>query len=68
MRHYYILTLHPDFVSVWHWLNDNNISRELHLNRTRFWVPEGPVLTDFLLRFADSCEPVDPQLDLFTGF
>lgn len=28
-----------------------DLKHELHLNRTRFWVPEGPILTEFYLRF-----------------
>ena len=40
---------------------------EVHLNRTRFWVPAGRELTEFLLRFADVCPCVDDTLDVTTG-
>jgi len=40
---------------------------EVHLNRSRFWVPNSSLLTEFLLRFADCCVEVDATLDLATG-
>jgi hypothetical protein len=67
MRHYYIPTLDPTFKDVIAWIHLRNIQYEVHLARVRFWVPEGQVLTEFLLRFAGSCSPVDPSLDLATG-
>ena len=32
-------------------IQQHNLAHELHLNRTRFWVPEGAILTEFYLRF-----------------
>lgn len=32
-------------------IQQHELKHELHLNRTRFWVPEGPILTEFYLRF-----------------
>jgi hypothetical protein len=32
-------------------IRQHDLRCEVHLNRTRFWVPEGPVLTEFYLRF-----------------
>jgi hypothetical protein len=67
MRHYYINTVDPKFSDVIMWIHRRDIRYELHLSRVRFWVPEGPLLTEFLLNFADSCRLVDPSLDLATG-
>jgi len=67
MRQYYILTLDPRAREVFGFIDHHKLTVEVHLNRTRFWVPEGPVLTEFLLRFSESCPRVDPELDLATG-
>lgn len=32
-------------------IRTHNLKHEFHINRVRFWVPEGPVLTEFYLRF-----------------
>ena len=67
MRHYSILTLDPQFTLVMSWIHRRGIRYELHLVRVRFWVPNGAILTEFLLRFAECCSLVDPSLDLSTG-
>ena len=68
MREYYILTLDPRFGEVFKFLETHKLKYEVHLNRTRFWVPESStVLTEFLLRFTDCCPYVDPTKDLATG-
>lgn len=67
MRQYYILTLDPRASEVFNFIRDHNLTIEVHLNRTRFWMPEGSVLTEFLLRFADCCPYVDESVDLITG-
>jgi len=67
MRHYYILTLDPNAASVAAFIQRHHLRYELHLNRTRFWVPSGPVLTEFVLRFDHCCSLVDDHLDLATG-
>lgn len=67
MRHYYILTNDINFTPVMQWIQRRDIDYSLHLARVRFLVPEGQILTEFLLQFADSCCLVDPQLDLATG-
>ena len=67
MRHYYITTINPNFRHVMEWIHRRDVQYELHLARVRFWVPEGVILTEFLLQFADSCSLVDPELDLATG-
>lgn len=67
MRQYYILTLDPNARDVFKWIYDNALEVDVHLNRTRFWVPEGPLLTEFLLRYAHCCPIVDETLDSATG-
>jgi hypothetical protein len=67
MRHYAISTLDPQFATVIAWIHRRDVQYELHLARVRFWVPEGVILTEFLLQFAGCCSLVDPSLDLATG-
>ena len=68
MRQYYILTLDPRASEVFNFIRDHNLTLEVHLNRTRFWIAEdSSVLTEFLLRFADCCPFVDESLDTTTG-
>jgi len=67
VRHYSITTLNPNFTSVIAWIHRRDVKYELHLARVRFFVPEGPILTEFLLQFAECCSLVDPELDLATG-
>ena len=65
---YYILTLHPHAKEVFTWIFDNDLKLEVHLNRTRFWVPNDSSLnTYFQLWLAEYCGRVDPSLDLTTG-
>lgn len=67
MRQYYILNMNPRALEVFEFIRHHNLTVEVHLNRTRFWVPEGSVLTEFVLRFSDSCPLVDQSVDLATG-
>jgi hypothetical protein len=67
MRQFYILTLHPHASEVFNFIIEHKLQVEVHLNRTRFWIPEGSVLTEFILRLGDYCPQVDDDLDLITG-
>jgi hypothetical protein len=67
MRHYYIFNRDPRATELFDFIRDHRLAVEVHLNRTRFWVPEGTVLTEFLLRFGECAHHVDPTLDLATG-
>ena len=67
MRQYYVLSQEPEFVNVFTFIRIHGLEFSAHLNRTRFWVPEGPILTEFLLRYSTVCTLVDPTLDLTTG-
>lgn len=59
IKQYAVYTLDPTFLKVYTWLVENEIKMEPHLNRTRFWIIEGPLLTEFLLRWGQSCPPVE---------
>lgn len=63
MLEYYVLNHDPRMSLVLEFIHSHNLTHELHLNRTRFWVPPGPIRTEFMLRHADHCAPVlsDPQ-------
>jgi hypothetical protein len=68
MRQYYILTTDPNLASVLGFIKQHQLEFELHINRTRFWIdPQSPAYTEFALRWASSCPPVDETLDLATG-
>jgi hypothetical protein len=56
---HYILTLDPRCPEVFEFIMDNKFTMEVHLNRTRFWVPLGSVYTEFALRFGDCCPRVE---------
>ena len=67
MRHYYVLNLDPRAAEVFEFIKAHKLTCEVHLNRTRFWVPDGSVLTEFLLRFSECVCLVDESVDLATG-
>lgn len=67
MHHFYVLNLDPRAGEVFDFIAQHKLRCSVHLNRTRFWVPEGSVFTEFALRFTDCCPLVDPTLDLATG-
>ena len=67
MRHYYVFTLEPKASEVFKFIQEHSLQFELHLTRTRFWIPEGRLLTEFLLRFSECVHQVDDSLDLATG-
>jgi hypothetical protein len=68
MKQYYVLTLDLLAKEVFAFIQQHDLPCETHLNRTRFWIPaDGPLHTEFLLRFSGSCPLVDPDLDLATG-
>jgi hypothetical protein len=67
MRQYYVLTQDPALQAVFEFIRHHNLKLEVHLNRTRFWVPSGTILTEFLLRFSTVATLVDESLDLTTG-
>jgi len=67
MRHYYILNQDPRCREVFEFIQHHKLKVEVHLMRTRFWVAEGGVLTELLLRFSECVHHVDDSVDLATG-
>jgi|Laugrespbdmm15dd_1035085.scaffolds.fasta_scaffold48384_2 hypothetical protein len=63
MYQYCVYTSNNQYAEVAQWLVHNGIKNEIHLNRIRFWVPEGLVLTEFLLKYSDTCVSVEERLD-----
>ena len=55
MHQYAVHTQDPNFIDVARWIDKNKIRYEQHLNRTRFWVPIGILLTEFIIRWGDTC-------------
>ena len=51
MKQFAVFTHDPNLESVFDFIRQHQLEHEIHLNRTRFWIPEGSVLTEFLLRF-----------------
>ena len=56
----------PKLGDLFEFIQQHDLKHELHLNRTRFWIPKGPVLTEFYLRF-DNYHVVSDLEDLATG-
>jgi len=66
MLQFALLNQDPQIKELFEFIRQHTLAHELHLNRTRVWVPEGPVLTEFLLRFTH-CRAVSDLEDLATG-
>ena len=62
MHQYCVYTKNEHFLEVASWLQEHTIKYELHLNRTRFWVPDGSMLTEFLLKWGNVCPSVKEQI------
>jgi hypothetical protein len=67
MREYMILNASARVTDVFEYIKLHKFRVEVHLNRTRFWVPDGVELTEFILKFGDVCTQVDPLEDRLTG-
>ena len=52
MRHYYVLNQDPQSARVFEFIQAHRLDHTVHINRTRFWVPEPSIiLTECMLRF-----------------
>lgn len=51
MKQFAVFTHDPNLESAIDFIRQHELDHEIHLNRVRFWIAEGPVLTEFLLRF-----------------
>jgi len=63
-KQYAVLMRDPSAVAVLEWITQHDLVYEVHLNRTRFWVPTNTAIyTEFALRWADVCFAItDPEL------
>jgi hypothetical protein len=61
-----VLTQDPAFARTLAFIKQHSLHNEIHINRTRFWIPPGPVLTEFYLRF-ETYQLVSDLEDLATG-
>ena len=61
MYQYAVYTYDPNLEPIYKWIIDNELRYEVHLNRTRCWIAEGPLLTEFLLRWQDTCPRIIEQ-------
>jgi hypothetical protein len=68
-RQYYILNRDPRSAEVFAFVSQHKLAVEVHLMRTRFWVPvETSIYTEFALRFSDCCpEVLESPLDYTLG-
>lgn len=62
-----VYTNASEFIEVINWIKKNNIRAEVHLNRTRFWIPYSPELLEFLLTWGTVCPRVDDEIDHALG-
>jgi len=62
-----VYTQQQEFKEVVAWCSSNDLDYEIHLARTRFWVPRGRLLTQFLLRWGTVCTNVDGEKDHSLG-
>lgn len=51
MKQYCVYSTNEHFSDVVSWVTLRELKYEVHLNRTRFWVPPGPIATEFFLRW-----------------
>lgn len=51
MKQFAVFTHDPNLATVLEFVRTHDLKHEIHLNRTRIWIAEGPVLTEFVLRF-----------------
>lgn len=62
-----VYTKSNEFIEVINWIKRNNVRAEVHLNRTRFWIPYGPELLEFLLTWGSVCPRVDDETNHALG-
>jgi hypothetical protein len=68
MNQYCVYSLDPRFYEVWTWIKANSLEYDIHLNRTRFWVPTNTsAMTEFLLKWAKNCPRVYEHKEYAVG-
>jgi hypothetical protein len=66
MNQYCVYTVCEKFDDVCKYISENKLAYEIHLNRTRFWIPES-LHTEFLKQWGHVCKYVHPDEDVVTG-
>jgi hypothetical protein len=66
MNQYCVYTVDEKFGDVCKYITKNKLACEIHINRTRFWVPES-MHVEFLKEWGGVCSYVHPNEDLMTG-
>lgn len=61
-----LLNHDPQLHVLFEFIQQHSLKHQVHLNRTRVWVPDGVILTQFLLQF-EHYHIVQPNEDLATG-
>jgi hypothetical protein len=68
IRHYCVYTQDPLFHTVLKFLCLHDLTRTVHLNRTRFWIDdELPLHSELVLRFCSSIVCIDCEQDHALG-
>lgn len=68
IRHYAVYSLDPQFLAVLTFLDTYRIEREVHLNRTRFWIDDSlPEWALLVLKFYGSIHDVSSESDHSLG-
>lgn len=64
LRQHYVLNQDPRALAVLEFIDFHGLDHEVHLNRTRFWVPlDTPLYTAFALQFGHCCPIVEGELN-----
>lgn len=56
---YYILSQNTKFAEILTWLDQHGCWYEVHLNRTRFKIEPGKLLTEFMLMYSTYIDQVE---------
>ena len=64
---YCVYTQDSQFREVVKWVIAQGYEIDMHINRTRFWIPKGQKHTEFLLRWGSVCVNVDGEVDHAIG-
>ena len=64
---YYVLTQSAKFKDILHWLDTHGCWYEVHLNRTRFVIEPGRLLTEFMLIYSEYIGLVEEGEDPVSG-
>jgi hypothetical protein len=62
-----IYSTDSEFLDVARYITEKKFKYEPHLNRTRFWIEDGPELLMFLLTWGHVCRRVHDDEDLVLG-